>query len=254
MEFILLLRVHKGDLRMEYDNMTVAQLKDLLREKDLPVSGKKSDLINRLSEVNSDTDSNENPISDEIVNEDVNETSAGAFTPDSNSDEENDDKSEEFFEEDDNFYEDFDGVHTARQKPVLDEETKANLKIRSIQKKKQPAFRRQEWFRYKRLSHSGWRKPKGYQSKQRLNMKYRSPMARIGFGKIAAVRGLHSSGFEEVLVHQIGDMDSLNPELQAIRIGSTVGNRKRMAIHARADDLGVRILNRRNISPRGDLQ
>ena len=234
--------------------MTVAQLKDLLREKDLPVSGKKSDLINRLSEVNSDTDSNENPISDEIVNEDVNETSAGAFTPDSNSDEENDDKSEEFFEEDDNFYEDFDGVHTARQKPVLDEETKANLKIRSIQKKKQPAFRRQEWFRYKRLSHSGWRKPKGYQSKQRLNMKYRSPMARIGFGKIAAVRGLHSSGFEEVLVHQIGDMDSLNPELQAIRIGSTVGNRKRMAIHARADDLGVRILNRRNISPRGDLQ
>lgn len=237
---------------MEYDNMTVAQLKDLLRENDLPVSGKKSDLINRLSEI--DTDSNETPISDEIANEDGNETSTDTVTPDSDSDEENDDKSEEFFEEDDNFYEDFDGVHTARQKPVLDEETKANLKIRSIQKKKQPAFRRQEWFRYKRLSHSGWRKPKGYQSKQRLNMKYRSPMARIGFGKIAAVRGLHSSGFEEVLVHQIGDMDSLNPELQAIRIGSTVGNRKRIAIHARADDLGVRVLNRRNISPRGDLQ
>jgi large subunit ribosomal protein L32e len=237
---------------MEYDNMTVAQLKDLLRENDLPVSGKKSDLINRLSEI--DTDSNENPISDEIANEDGNETSTDTVTPDSDIDEENDDKSEEFFEEDDNFYEDFDGVHTARQKPVLDEETKANLKIRSIQKKKQPAFRRQEWFRYKRLSHSGWRKPKGYQSKQRLNMKYRSPMARIGFGKIAAVRGLHSSGFEEVLVHQIGDMDSLNPELQAIRIGSTVGNRKRIAIHARADDLGVRVLNRRNISPRGDLQ
>ncbi|MBT3641901.1 MAG: 50S ribosomal protein L32e [Euryarchaeota archaeon] len=232
--------------------MTVAQLKDLLRENDLSVSGKKSDLINRLSEI--DTDSNENPISDEIANEDGNETSTDTVTPDSDIDEENDDKSEEFFEEDDNFYEDFDGVHTARQKPVLDEETKANLKIRSIQKKKQPAFRRQEWFRYKRLSHSGWRKPKGYQSKQRLNMKYRSPMARIGFGKIAAVRGLHSSGFEEVLVHQIGDMDSLNPELQAIRIGSTVGNRKRIAIHARADDLGVRVLNRRNISPRGDLQ
>lgn len=246
--------MHKEDLRMEYDNMTVAQLKDLLRENNLPVSGKKSDLINRLSEINSNIDSNENPTSDEITNEDTNENSTDAVTPDSDSDEENDDKSEDFFEEDDNFYEDFDGVHTARQKPVLDDDTKTNLKIRSMQKKKQPAFRRQEWFRYKRLSHSGWRKPKGYQSKQRLNMKYRSPMARIGFGKIAAVRGLHSSGFEEVLVHQIGDMDSLNPELQAIRIGSTVGNRKRMAIHARADDLGVRILNRRNISPRGDLQ
>jgi|TARA_B110000914_G_scaffold74507_1_gene65498 large subunit ribosomal protein L32e len=243
---------------MEYDNMTVAQLKDLLRENDLPVSGKKSDLIKRLSETNSDNNSNENSASDEIINDDTKITSTDVITHDSDkdeeNDEENDDESEDFFEEDDNFYEDFDGVHTARQKPVLDDETKANLKIRSMQKKKQPAFRRQEWFRYKRLSHSGWRKPKGYQSKQRLNMKYRSPMARIGFGKIAAVRGLHSSGFEEVLVHQIADMDSLNPELQAIRIGSTVGNRKRMAIHARADDLGVRILNRRNISPRGDLQ
>jgi len=243
---------------MEYDNMTVAQLKDLLRENDLPVSGKKSDLIKRLSETNSDNNSNENSASDEIINDDTKITSTDVITHDSDkdeeNDEENDDESEDFFEEDDNFYEDFDGVHTARQKPVLDDETKANLKIRSMQRKKQPAFRRQEWFRYKRLSHSGWRKPKGYQSKQRLNMKYRSPMARIGFGKIAAVRGLHSSGFEEVLVHQIADMDSLNPELQAIRIGSTVGNRKRMAIHARADDLGVRILNRRNISPRGDLQ
>tara|TARA_B100000767_G_C19756971_1_gene533367 strand:- start:1202 stop:1918 length:717 start_codon:yes stop_codon:yes gene_type:complete len=238
---------------MEYDNMTVAQLKDLLRENNLPVSGKKSDLINRLSEIKSDIDSNENPISDEITIEEGNETSTDADTTGSEIDEE-DDNSEDFFEEDDDFFEDFDGVHTARQKPVLDEETKINLKIRTMQKKKQPAFRRQEWFRYKRLSHSGWRKPKGYQSKQRLNMKYRSPMARIGFGKIAAVRGLHSSGFEEVLVHQIRDMDSLNPELQAIRIGSTVGNRKRMAIHARADDLGVRILNRRNITPRGDLQ
>ena len=243
---------------MEYDNMTVAQLKDLLRENDLPVSGKKSDLIKRLFETNSDNNSNENSASDEIINDDTKITSTDVITHDSDkdeeNDEENDDESEDFFEEDDNFYEDFDGVHTARQKPVLDEETKANLKIRSMQSKKQPAFRRQEWFRYKRLSHSGWRKPKGYQSKQRLNMKYRSPMARIGFGKIAAVRGLHSSGFEEVLVHQIADMDSLNPELQAIRIGSTVGNRKRMVIHARADDLGVRILNRRNISPRGDLQ
>jgi large subunit ribosomal protein L32e len=251
---------------MEYDNMTVAQLKDLLRENNLPVSGKKSDLIKRLSEINSDDNSTENSISDDINKDESKKISTDVITHDSDkdeenhketdeeTDEENDKESEDFFEEDDNFYEDFDGVHTARQKPVLDEETKANLKIRSMQSKKQPAFRRQEWFRYKRLSHSGWRKPKGYQSKQRLNMKYRSPMARIGFGKIAAVRGLHSSGFEEVLVHQIADMDSLNPELQAIRIGSTVGNRKRMVIHARADDLGVRILNRRNISPRGDLQ
>ena len=38
---------------MEYDKMTVAQLKDLLRENDLPVSGKKSELVDRLSSMSS---------------------------------------------------------------------------------------------------------------------------------------------------------------------------------------------------------
>ncbi len=234
---------------MEYDNMTVAQLKDLLRENNLPVSGKKSELIDRLSEIESVPDAVEKVsttpeiVDDEIINDDDSGDSSDEST-----------ENDEFFEEDDDFYEDFGGVHTARQKPVLSDETKENLKIRAAQKKRQPAFRRQEWFRYKRLSHSGWRKPTGYQSKQRLNMKYRTPMARIGWGKIAAVRGLHSSGFDEVLVHKITDLENLNPELQAVRIGSSVGNRKRLAIHDRADDLGVRVLNRRRIDRKGDLQ
>ncbi len=248
MEFTLLQRVHKGGIWMEYDKMTVAQLKDLLRENDLPVSGKKSELIERLSSLSSET---------ELPNEDVTDNIDAKEEEAESGSEESD--SEEFFEEDnddddDDFYDDFTGIHTARQKPILDDETKNLLKFRANQMKKQPAFRRQEWFRYKRLSHSGWRKPKGYQSKQRLNMKYRTPMARIGYGKISAVRGLHSSGFKEVLVHKIEDLESINPEKQAIRIGSSVGNRKRLSIHDRADDLGLRILNRRRIDRKGDLQ
>ena len=234
--------MHKGGIWMEYDKMTVAQLKDLLRENDLPVSGKKSELVDRLSSMSSKEETSKVESSEEKIS-DIEEVS---------NEEESD--SEDFFEDDDDFYEDFEGIHTARQKPILDDEIKTMLKFRAAQKKKQPAFRRQEWFRYKRLSHSGWRKPKGYQSKQRLNMKYRTPMARIGFGKISAVRGLHSSGFEEVLIHKIEDLESINPEKQAIRIGSSVGNRKRLSIHDRADDLGLRVLNRRRIDRKGDLQ
>ena len=242
MEFTLHQRVHKRGIWMEYDKMTVAQLKDILRENDLPVSGKKSELIERLSSI---------PLENELQNEDITDN---IDSQEESNLEESD--SDEFFEEDndDDFYDDFTGIHTARQKPILDDETKNLLKFRANQMKKQPAFRRQEWFRYKRLSHSGWRKPKGYQSKQRLNMKYRTPMARIGYGKISAVRGLHSSGFKEVLVHKIEDLESINPEKQAIRIGSSVGNRKRLSIHDRADDLGLRILNRRRIDRKGDLQ
>ena len=215
---------------MEYENMTVAQLKELLREANLPVSGNKSALIERLSQ----NETTEESPAEILVEEDEEETF---------------DEEDDFFDEDE-----WDQIHTARQKPVLDEETKANLATRAAQMKKQPKFRRQEWYRYYRLSRTGWRKPKGMQSKQRLNMKYRTPMARVGYGKISAVRGLHPSGFEDVLVNQPSDLDGLDPERQAIRVSASVGNRKRSKIHDRADDLGLRVLNRRKITRKGDIQ
>ena len=218
---------------MGYEKMTVAELKELLREANLPVSGKKSDLILRLNESSNSSEE----VVEEVVEEVIEEVEEDDF-----------DEDEEFFDEE------WDEVHTARQKPVLDDETKANLSKRAAQMKKQPKFRRQEWYRYYRLARTGWRKPKGMQSKQRLNMKYRTPMVRVGYGKIAAVRGLHPSGFEDVLVNQPSDLDGLDPERQAIRIGASVGNRKRANIHDRADDLGLRVLNRRKINRKGDLQ
>jgi len=218
---------------MEYEDMTVAQLKELLREADLPVSGNKSVLIERLTQNDESLESN---VDDSVQ-------------------EESDDFDDTFDDEDDFFDEDdWDEIHTARQKPVLDEETQANLATRAAQMKKQPKFRRQEWFRYYRLSRTGWRKPKGLQSKQRLNMKYRTPMARVGYGKISSVRGLHSSGFEDILVNNPNDLDGLDPERQAVRVSASVGNRKRAKIHDRADDLGLRVLNRRKINRKGDIQ
>jgi large subunit ribosomal protein L32e len=57
-----------------------------------------------------------------------------------------------------------------------------------------------------------------------------------------------------VLVNQPSDLDGLDPERQAIRVGASVGNRKRAKIHDRADDLGLRVLNRRKITRKGDIQ
>jgi len=226
---------------MAYDDMTVAQLKDILREQGLPVSGKKADLISRLTEA-------EAPEAEAPEAEAPEAEAPEAEDLDSDSFE----QEEDFYEEEGDF-EEWDEFHTARQKPVLDESTQSALKIRAHQSRKQPAFRRQEWFRYRRLSKTGYRKPKGKDSKMRKNLKYRSPMARVGYGKIASVRGLHPSGFEEVLVHKTDQLDSLDPEKQAVRIGSSVGNRKRSRIHDRADELGLRILNRRQIERRGDV-
>lgn len=82
-------------------------------------------------------------------------------------------------------------------------------------------------------------------NKQRRNYKYRSSLVRIGHGKVNAAAGLHPSGFEEVMVQRPLDLEQIDPETQAARIGATVGGRKRENIHSRADELGIRVLNRR---------
>jgi large subunit ribosomal protein L32e len=200
--------------------MTVAQLKELLKEQGLPVSGKKADLIARLMESSG-------------AEEEVVEAAEDA-------------EEDDFFEEDEDWDDDEDEGHVAKQKPVLDEATQEALALRAAQKKKTPSFRRTEWFRYKRLSRSGWRAPHGMDNKQRRNYRYRGSLVRVGHGKVAEARGLHPSGFREVMVHNINDLESIDPETQAARIGRTVGGRKREHIHARADELGIRVLNRRS--------
>ncbi len=209
----------------DYDSMTVAQLKELLKEQDLPVSGKKSDLIARLQEAAGGEDVAEEVIDDAPAEE------APVDEDDAWEDEDWDD------EEDD--------VYMVKQKPVLDEEMKAALALRTAQKKKTPSFRRTEWFRYKRLSRSGWRAPHGMDNKQRRNYKYRGSLVRIGHGKVAAARFLHPSGFKEIMVHNVGDLEAIDPETEAARVGGTVGGRKRETIYARADELCIRVLNRR---------
>ena len=198
----------------DYTKMTVAELKELLKEADLPVSGKKADLIARLEEFS-------------------------AAPEDTSSD------SDEDWDDDGDWDENVVEGHVAKQKPVLDEETKAALALRSEQKKKTPSFRRTEWFRYKRLSRSGWRAPHGMDSKQRRNYKYRSSLVRVGHGKVSAARGLHSSGFREVMVQNTTDLEAIDPETEAARVGRSVGGRKREHIYSRADELGIRVLNRR---------
>jgi large subunit ribosomal protein L32e len=128
-------------------------------------------------------------------------------------------------------------------KPVLDDDVKAALELRSAKNDARPAFKRQEWFRYQRLGEK-WRKPKGIHSKMRRHLSYRPPVVSIGFRGPKAVRDFHPSGFQEVMVYNPGQVEKVDPKVQAIRIGGTVGGKKRMAITEKADELGIRILNR----------
>ena len=224
----------------DYEKMTVAELKEQLKEAGLPVSGKKADLLARLQDGVKTTAA--------AVEETVEEESAEEESVEEESTEEEsveEESAEEEYEDEDWDDEEVDEVHVARQKPILSDELRAALALRAAQKKATPSFRRTEWFRYKRLSRSGWRKPHGMDNKQRRNYKYRGSLVRIGHGKVNAASGLHPSGFKEVMVHNPADLDQIDAESQAARVGATVGGRKRETIHSRADELGIRVLNRR---------
>ena len=133
--------------------------------------------------------------------------------------------------------------YKVKMKPELTPEEKSALNTRANINKNRPKFRRQEWFRYKRLGTS-WRRARGLQSKTRRNYKYRPNMPSKGYQSPKSVRGLHPSGFEDILVYNPKELDNIDPKKQAIRIGHTVGTRKRALIEEKAKDLNIRILNR----------
>lgn len=132
--------------------------------------------------------------------------------------------------------------YKAKIKPELNENLKKSLLIRKQIKNRTPDFLRQEWFRYKRIPEH-WRRPRGMTSKLRKHLGYRPSVVRVGFRGPKETRGLHPSGFEEVLVYNVRDLEKLNPKTQAARIGSSVGTKKRIEMEKKAEDLDLRLLN-----------
>lgn len=129
---------------------------------------------------------------------------------------------------------------------------KQALRLKQVQNRRKPKFRRPESWRYKRLN-TGWRRPKGIDSAIRKREKSQPAMPTIGYRSPTALRDYHPSGLKEVLVHNIGELKDLHPKTHAVRIAHQVGDRKRLAIIERADDLGLHVLNPRLKSEIRDL-
>lgn len=108
---------------------------------------------------------------------------------------------------------------------------------------KKPNFKRQEWFRYKKLGEK-WRKARGKTSKTRRYEKGKPAMPSIGYGSPKETKGLHPSGYIDVLVCNIKELESIDPTTQAGRISATVGKRKKEVMLEKAKELGIKILNK----------
>jgi large subunit ribosomal protein L32e len=103
-------------------------------------------------------------------------------------------------------------------------------------------FKRQEWFRYKRLGTS-WRRPRGHHSKMREHKRYRQDVVSIGYRKKRAERYMHPCGLKEVLVSNPGELEDIDPRMEVARIRGSVGKRKRADIVRIAKEKGIRLLN-----------
>ena len=134
--------------------------------------------------------------------------------------------------------------YEVKLKPKLSKETLDALKKRAEIGSRRPEFLRQEWHTRKRLQGVKWRKPVGDHSKMRQHYGYRRNVVSIGFGSPKGARHLHPSGFKEVRVWNVKDLERINPEQEAARVAHQVGMKKRLDIEAKAEELGIRVLNR----------
>lgn len=101
-------------------------------------------------------------------------------------------------------------------------------------------FRRLEYFRYKKLGEK-WRRPRGKHNKVRRYVGGKLPRPLIGFKK--KVRGLHPSGYQDVLVSNISELENIDRRTQAVRISAKIGGRKRGLVLEKAMDMNLKILN-----------
>jgi large subunit ribosomal protein L32e len=121
-------------------------------------------------------------------------------------------------------------------------DTAKALKVRARVKRRKPEFVRPESWRYMRLKET-WRRPRGLDHKIRRKIKGWPAAVSTGYQGPKFARGLHPSGYIEVLVHNTEDLKSIDPKTQAIRMAHTVGRRKRTMIIIEARKKRMKILN-----------
>ena len=122
---------------------------------------------------------------------------------------------------------------------------KEKLELRAKVAKGRPDFKRPESWRLKRLE-TTWRKPKGIDNHQRKQKSRGRPgLVKVGYGGPKIARGLHPSGYTDNLVYNIDDLEKLNPKIDGVRIGHSVGTKKRKEIVIKSIEKKFKIFNAR---------
>ena len=122
---------------------------------------------------------------------------------------------------------------------------KEKLALRDEVAQSRPKAKRAESWRYKRLE-TTWRKPKGVDNHQRKQKSRGRPgLVKVGYGGPKISLGLHPSGYTDNLVHNINDLEKLDPKTDGVRLGHSVGTKKRKEIVTKAIEKKFKVFNAR---------
>lgn len=111
--------------------------------------------------------------------------------------------------------------------------------------KKIPESKRTEYWKKKSLRRKGaWRRPRGKHNKLREQIKSKGvKLPRIGYGADKRYKYMHPSGYREVLIKNMKELEKVNPEKEAVRISAKLGKRKKEEIRKKAEELKIKVLN-----------
>ncbi|NPA97346.1 MAG: 50S ribosomal protein L32e [Crenarchaeota archaeon] len=133
-----------------------------------------------------------------------------------------------------------------RRKEVLRELRKRRAlgRARKELREDRPEFLRWLWWKFPKFENDlKWKRPRGKDNKMRLKLKGYPPLAGVGYRMPKAMRELHPSGLEPVVVASVKDLEALDPKKHAVYIASTVGLRKKMELVKEASSRGFKVLN-----------
>ncbi len=112
------------------------------------------------------------------------------------------------------------------------------MKPVTVQKKKKPEFQRQEYHIRRKLQRSGWRKPRGFHSKMRKQIKGKHPIVRVGYKNPEAIRE------SVVCVNNLLELKAAKgAEHKTVVISGAVGTKKRIELVREAKKIGVSLAN-----------
>jgi len=102
-------------------------------------------------------------------------------------------------------------------------------------------FTRKDITKKKRISDSGWRKPKGITNKKRLNRKGHTANVRPGYGTPNAEKNKKAS-LEIITIKNLQELEKINPKTQCVVIGRC-GKQKKLDLIKTAEEKKITIIN-----------